>query len=145
MKQDNKRVILCAAAILIAAAVPIAASAEDNAVLTPVSDLKWTDAGVPGVSTAPVYGDMKQGESHFYLKYATGFAAPVHYHTADHIVVLVSGALTLILDGKEHRLAPGSSFSLKDKAPHAARCEAGDDCVMFVDARGPWDAVPVAQ
>lgn len=127
------------------AAFPIPALAQQNAKVTPLADLKWVDAGIPGVSTASVDGDMKQGESHFYLRYASGFVAPVHYHSPDHFVVLVSGMLVLIVDGKEHRLEPGSSFSLHDKAHHAARCESGADCVMLVDARAPWDVVPVGQ
>jgi len=38
-------------------------------------------------------------------------------------------------------LAPGSYFALLNKAPHAARVEGKDACVMFIDARGPWDVV----
>jgi hypothetical protein len=44
--------------------------------------------------------------------------------------------------GKEHRLTPGSYFALTGKAPHAARCEGAQACVMFVDGRGAGDAVP---
>jgi quercetin dioxygenase-like cupin family protein len=85
---------------------------------------------------------MKKGASHFFLKYAAGFKAPLHHHSPDHHVVTVSGNLVVIVDGKENNLPPGSSFSLRSKAPHAARCEGSQDCVMFIDARGPWDVVP---
>jgi quercetin dioxygenase-like cupin family protein len=57
-------------------------------------------------------------------------------------VTTISGNLTLLLDGKEQRLTPGSYFAFTGKAPHAARCEANEPCVMFVDARGAWDVVP---
>ena len=86
-------------------------------------------------------GDMAKGASHFYLKYAAGFTAPVHYHSPDHYVTTVTGDLVLVVDGKEHRLPPGSYFAFTGKAPHAARCEGKQDCVMFVDARGKWDVV----
>jgi quercetin dioxygenase-like cupin family protein len=85
---------------------------------------------------------MASGPSHFYLRYASGFVSPVHHHSADHFVTTVSATLVLIVDGKENRLPPGSFFALTGKAPHAARCEAGEDCVMSIDARGPWDVVP---
>lgn len=137
--QEARRTLL-AAIVVLAAAVP--GVAEAQAVVTPVATLRWADAGVPGVSTSQVDGDMKQGASHFFLRYASGFVAPVHAHSADHVAVLVTGTLTLILDGKEHRLTAGSTFSLTGKAPHAARCETGPDCVMFIDAAGPWDVVP---
>jgi quercetin dioxygenase-like cupin family protein len=112
-----------------------------KAVLTPVSDLKWIGAGVPGVETAVVKGDMAKGASQFYLKYAAGFVAPVHHHSPDHYVTTVAGNLVLVVDGKEHRLPPGSYFAFTGKAKHAARCEGAEACVMFIDARGPWDVV----
>jgi quercetin dioxygenase-like cupin family protein len=104
----------------------------------------WVQGGIPGVSTAAVEGDMGKGASHFFLKYAAGFVAPLHHHTPDHYVTTVSGNLVLVVDGKEHRLAPGSYFAFTGKATHAARCEGSEDCVMFVDARGKWDVVPEA-
>jgi mannose-6-phosphate isomerase-like protein (cupin superfamily) len=107
----------------------------------PVAELSWKGVGVPGVATAVVNGDTSKGPSHFYLKYNRGFVAPVHYHSPDHFVTTVTGTLVLIVDGKEHRLAPGSFFALINKAKHAARCEGSEDCVMFIDARGPWDVV----
>ena len=124
-------------------ALPSAALAQGKgkAVVTPAADLKWVGAGVPGVETAAAKGDMKKGASHFYLKYAAGFVAPVHHHSPDHYVTTVTGDLVLVVDGKEHRLPPGSYFAFTGKAPHAARCEGKQDCVMFVDARGKWDVV----
>ena len=112
-----------------------------KAVFTPAADLKWMGAGVPGAETAAVKGDMAKGASHFYLKYPAGFAAPVHHHSPDHYVTTVAGNLVLVVDGKEHRLPPGSYFAFTGKAKHAARCEGADACVMFVDARGAWDVV----
>ena len=104
-------------------------------------DLKWADMGIPGVAAAAVDGDMKKGPSHFYLKYPAGFVTPLHHHSPDHYVATVSGNLILVVDGKDHPVPPGSFFALTDKAPHAARCEGKEDCVMFIDARGPWDVV----
>ena len=133
------------AVVAVTLALPSALLAQGatpaKAVLTPVADLKWIGAGVPGVETAAVTGDTAKGASHFYLKYAAGFAAPVHHHSPDHYVTTVAGNLVLIVDGKEHRLPPGSYFAFTGKAPHAARCEGAQDCVMFVDARGKWDVV----
>ncbi len=117
------------------------AQSAAKAIVTPVAEVKWKDAGVPGVASAVVQGDMAKGSSRFYLRYASGFAAPVHHHSPDHYVTTVAGNLILVVDGKEHRLAPGSYFALTGKAKHAARCEGAQDCVMFVDARGPWDVV----
>jgi quercetin dioxygenase-like cupin family protein len=134
-----------AAALVFAALAPAAfaqgAAAPAKAVFAPAGNLKWIGAGVPGVETAVVKGDMAKGASHFYLKYPAGFVSPVHHHSPDHYVTTVGGNLVLSVDGKEHRLPPGSYFALTGKAKHAARCEGAEACVMFIDARGKWDVV----
>jgi quercetin dioxygenase-like cupin family protein len=122
----------------------VAALAADMAaaVATPRADLKWVEGAIPGVKTAVVQGDTATGASHFYLSYAPGLVTPVHHHSPDHYVTTVSGSLVLVVDGKEHRLPPGSYFGLTGKARHAARCDGSEACVMFIDARSPWDVVP---
>ena len=132
------------AAVILSLAVAGAALAQapGKAVVTSQGSLKWTEAAIPGVSTAAVDGDPAKGPSRFYLKYASGLVTPAHHHSADHYVTTISGNLTLVVDGKEQRLAPGSYFAFTGKAKHVARCETGADCVMFVQAAGPWDVVP---
>jgi quercetin dioxygenase-like cupin family protein len=119
-----------------AAAALLAIPAVAKSVVTSQSEIKWASGGTPGVSTAAVDGDMAKGASHFFLKYASGFVAPVHHHSPDHYVTTVSGNLVIIVDGKEQRVPPGSFFAFTGKQKHAARCEGSEDCVMFVDARG---------
>ena len=138
---QQRLALALAATLLIAPAVsPVLTRAADT-VVTPLSDVKWTPAGIPGVSVAPVEGDMAKGPSHFYLKYDAGFVAPAHHHSPDHYVTVVTGTLVLTVGGKDYRLAPGSFFALTNKAPHSARVEGDQACVMFVDARAPWDVV----
>jgi quercetin dioxygenase-like cupin family protein len=145
MTKRSSTVTLAAALVLMSPYSPGPfAQATAQAVFTPAADLKWIGAGIPGVETAVVKGDMAKGASQFYLKYPAGFVAPVHHHSPDHYVTTVAGNLVLIVDGKEHRLPPGSYFAFTGKAKHAARCEGTQDCVMFIDARSGWDVVPEA-
>ena len=134
---------LTAGAVLAAALAATAwgVGVSGDAVVVPKDGLAWKDAGVPGVSLAVVDGDPAKGPSHFYLKYKAGLATPLHHHTADHFVTTISGTLVLTAGGKEHKLSPGSFFALTGKAPHAAKVEGAEDCVMFIDARGAWDVV----
>src|SRR5262245_4696730 len=143
-KMNRSCTVLAAVTFVLGSAFApnVLAQGAPNAVFMPAADLKWVGAGVPGVATAVVKGDMGKGPSHFYLKYDAGFVAPVHHHSPDHYVTTIAGNLVLIVDGKEHRLAPGSYFAFTDKAKHAARCEGTQACVMFIDARGAWDVVP---
>lgn len=119
----------------------VLSSTRAAAQVQPVEGLKWADAGIPGVSTAVVRGDMAKGASHFYLRYPAGFLSPLHHHSPDHYATTVSGSLFLTMAGKEHRLPPGSYFSFTGKGSHVARCAGPEPCVMFIDARGAWDVV----
>jgi quercetin dioxygenase-like cupin family protein len=87
-------------------------------------------------------GDPGKGSGHFLLKLPDGFAAPLHHHSSDHFVTVVSGTLSLTVDGTETRLPAGSFFVFRGKKEHLTRCEPGSDCVLSVDVRGKWDVVP---
>lgn len=120
----------------------LAQTGKSSAVLTPAADLKWTDVpNFPGVKMAVAEGDPSKGASHFFIKFEPGFKAPVHHHTANHFVNVVSGTLVLVVDGKETRLPAGSFFSFSKKQKHGTACEAGAECVLSIDARGKWDVL----
>jgi quercetin dioxygenase-like cupin family protein len=112
-------------------------------VLVPAEDVKFSDVpGMAGVQIAPVQGDPNKGASHFFLKFTGGFAAPLHHHSADHFATVVAGTLVLTVDGKEVKLPPGSYFTFTGKKQHITSCEAGADCILFMDVRQKWDVVP---
>jgi len=132
---------------LVAAAMSLTlvpcAFAAGNAVFAPPGDLKWQDVpDAKGVQLAVVEGNPSKGASHFFLKFAPGFSAPLHHHSANHSGTVVSGTLVLTVDGQERKLPAGSYFAFTGKKPHTTRCEAGTDCVLSMDARGKWDVVP---
>ncbi|MDP3814645.1 cupin domain-containing protein [Pseudomonas sp.] len=124
---------------LLMSGVPVLASA-DSTVVVAKADLKWKDMG-NGITAAPVSGDMDKGASRFFLKYPVGLVTPNHHHDADHYVTLVSGAITLTVEGKAYKLEPGAYFALTNKAPHAAKVEGQEDAVFFIQADGPWNVV----
>ncbi len=126
-------------------ALPVLAQAvkPSTAVLTPAADVKWADVpGFQGLKMAVAEGDPSKGSSHFFLKFDPGFKAPLHHHTANHYVNVISGTLVLGVDGKDTSLPAGSYFSFTKKQKHTTACEAGAACVLFIDARGKWDVVP---
>jgi glyoxylate utilization-related uncharacterized protein len=112
-----------------------------KSVVVAKADLKWKALGTSGVSAAAVSGDMEKGPSRFFLKYPAGFVTPKHHHTTDHYVTVVSGTITLTVDGKDHKLGPGSYFALTQKIAHVAKVEGNEDAVFFIQADGPWDVV----
>jgi mannose-6-phosphate isomerase-like protein (cupin superfamily) len=135
-----KRVVTMAIsfAVIVASAL---AMAEGKSVVVAKGDLKWKNMGVPGVEAAQVSGDMQKDASRFFLKYPVGLVTPKHYHTADHYVTVVSGTMTLSLDGKDHKLPSGSYVALTEKMPHIAKVEGNEDVVLFIQSDGPWDVV----
>ena len=136
----NHAVVTAIAAALCSAAF-VFAGETGKSVVVPKADLKWSAMGNSGVAAAAVSGDMAKGPSRFFLKYPVGLVTPMHHHTANHHVTMISGSITLTVAGKEHRLGPGDYFMLADQAPHAAKVEGKEDAVFFIEAEGPWDVV----
>lgn len=120
-------------------AMPVLAAAPP-AVVMAKADLKWKDLG-NGIAAAPVSGDMDKGASRFFLKYPVGLVTPKHHHDANHYVTVVSGTITLTVDGKAHRLGPGSYFALTNKASHVAKVEGNEEAVFFIQAESAWNVV----
>lgn len=138
MKKNHVLVVALAAALFAAASV-LAAEMGKSVVLAK-ADLKWKSMG-NGIAAAPVSGDMDKGPSRFFLKYPAGLVTPMHHHTANHHVTVISGSLTLTVGGKEHKLGPGAYFMLADRATHVAKVDGMEDAVMFIQAEAPWDVV----
>jgi quercetin dioxygenase-like cupin family protein len=114
-----------------------------SAVLMAAGDLKWNkDENRQGVQTVVLQGDPAKGAHHALLKLAGGFTVPLHHHSADHYVTVLSGTMVFTVDGKDYKLPAGSYFSFIGKKQHVTKCETGADCVLAIDARGKWDVVP---
>jgi quercetin dioxygenase-like cupin family protein len=144
-----KKTLAAISVLSLVALAGVAGSADTAKVaaslLVPAADVKWSDVpDAKGVQIAAVDGDPAKGPAHFLLKFAGGFSAPAHHHSADHFVNVVAGTLVLDVDGKEQKLPAGSYFKFLGMKKHATRCEAGADCVLAMDVRGAWDVVPEA-
>jgi mannose-6-phosphate isomerase-like protein (cupin superfamily) len=138
---QGKHVIIMAIAAGLIAAASVLTMGAGKSMVVAKADLTWKDMGIPGVAAVPVAGDMEKGASRFFLKYPVGFVTPKHHHTAAHYVTMVSGTITLTVDGKEHTLGPGSYFALTEKMSHTAKVEGNEEAVFFIQAEEPWDVV----
>jgi len=135
-----KHAIALSISVALMAGAPLLAAGADSAVVVAKDDLKWKDMG-NGIAAAPVSGNMEKGASRFFLKYPVGLVTPKHHHNADHYVTVVSGTITLTVEGKNHKLGPGAYFALTNKASHTAKVEGNEDAVFFIQADGPWNVV----
>lgn len=137
------------AALIVSALATFSVVAEAKghgaSVVTAAADLKWNDVpDFPGLKMAVVSGNPAKGAAHFFIKFTPGFSAPLHHHNADHFVTVLAGTLVLNIDGKDAKLPAGSYFSFTGKKPHTTRCDAGAECILFLDSRGKWDVIPEA-
>lgn len=125
-----------------------AKTAASRLVVMPASDLKWTDldpTGAPGVKIADLWGNHATGAYGAFFKLPAGFAAPLHTHTHDIKVVIVSGTYIQSPDGKpEFRLGPGSYFMQPGgNYRHTTSCDNASDCVFFAESNGKFDLMLV--
>jgi anti-sigma factor ChrR (cupin superfamily) len=121
-----------------------AKSAASRLVVDPASDLKWTDLdpkGAPGVKIVDVWGNHAKGAFGAFLKFPAGFAAPLHTHTNDYKIVIVSGTMIQGPEGKpEFRIGPGSYLMQPGgNYKHTTACDQASDCVFFVQSTGKFD------
>lgn len=142
-----RRVVVFALSSMMLSAVPCAQAKDSGgggkAILLPAADIQWTDVKeFPGVKMAVLHGNPQKGAHHSMLKLPAGFTAPLHHHTADHYVTIVSGTVVFTVDGKDVKLPAGSFFAFTGKKAHVTKCEAGADCVLSNDARAKWDVIP---
>ena len=132
-------------------AKPMKAKSKGSAsklVAIPSADMKWVDLdpkGAPGVKIADVWGDHTKGAYGAFIKFPAGFAAPLHTHTNDLKIVVVSGTFVQAPEGKpEFRLGPGSyEMQPGGSYKHTTACDKASDCVIFSQGAGKFDFMPV--
>jgi hypothetical protein len=123
-------------------------SAASRLHVMPAADLKWADldpTGAPGVKVVDLWGDHTKGAFGAFIKLPAGFAAPLHTHTHDIKVVIVSGTYIQAPEGgKEFRIGPGSFF-LQPGADyrHTTSCDTASDCVFYLESEGAFDLLVV--
>ena len=114
----------------------------------PAENLKWIDldpTGAPGVKVADLWGDHRTGPFGAIFRLPAGFSAPLHTHTHDMKLVIVSGTYIQGPDGKaEFRLGPGSYLMQPGgEYRHTTKCDQASECVFFVESDGAFDLRPV--
>jgi anti-sigma factor ChrR (cupin superfamily) len=128
-------------------AKPAPKPAASRLVVMPASEMKWTDLdpGAPGVKVADLWGNHANGAFGALFTLPAGFAAPLHTHTHDMKVVIISGTYIQAPEGKpEFRLGPGSYFLQPGgNYRHTTTCDKASDCVFLVEGKGAFDLKPV--
>lgn len=122
------------------------ASAQKKSVILPAEDIKWVQikGGPPGVMIANLWGNYEKSAFGALIKFPAGFKSPLHTHSSDGRIVVVSGTLIYTPHGgTAKRCGPGSYLFESSVVKHVS--EAGDDapCIFFWEQPGKFDLKPV--
>jgi quercetin dioxygenase-like cupin family protein len=96
--------------------------------------------GPPGPVLSPLWGDPTKGAYGAIEKFPAGFSAPLHSHSADHKVVVISGTWIHGEPGKsEVRIPAGSYLFQPANQKHTTACDAASECVFFIESSQKFD------
>jgi len=136
------------------ALVPLFAAAQTEAPKTQVAkitgktllaanELKWVPLpGIEGAQQAMVVGDTAKEAHRAFFKFPVGLKAPLHTHSAGDRGVILSGALSIAVDGAPAKKLPaGSYFSIAAGIPHTTAVDGDQPCVFFIEREGAFDVV----
>lgn len=114
--------------------------------LMAASDLKWVPLpGIEGAQQALLVGDPAKEAHRAFFKFPVGLKSPAHNHSFGDRGVIVSGTLSLAVEGAPaKKLPPGSFFSIAAGIPHVTAVEGDEPCVFYIEREGPFDVVVVA-
>ena len=120
------------------------ATADATPLVVSAADLTWTDldpVNAPGVKFALLWGDLAEGPFGAFFELPAGFVAPLHSHTHDMKLVIVSGTYIQAPNRQpEFRLGPGS-YLLQPGGEylHTTSCDQASPCLFFVESDGGFD------
>jgi quercetin dioxygenase-like cupin family protein len=134
------------AAMMLLLAAGAMAQTKKEAVVWPAADLKWTEmkGGPPGISYANLWGHMDKGAYGAFVKLPAGMNNPLHTHSSDMKLVVISGTFYYTPEGGTmQKLGPGSYLSEPGGVKHMSGTSPDGPCVVFQEATGKFDMKPV--
>jgi len=139
MRQQSK-LWIAAGLSLAAFAGPALAQGHDPAMGRNLDQIEFAPTpGLPDCArNAVLSGDPTKEPSIILAKIASGCTVPWHWHTPNEHLMMVSGAARIETKGaKPIVLKAGGFAKLAGRHVHRFRCTS--DCVMYVQAEGPFD------
>ena len=125
---------------------PPKASPPDALFARAADEHEWKELS-PGSAARIVdlWGDHERGAYAALFKFPAGYATPLHTHTYDMHILVISGTLLQIPEGKPaivvgpggYLLQPGGEYR------HVAACGEDSECVFFAESDGYFDLLPV--
>ncbi len=110
--------------------------------LLAASEMKWVPMpGLAGAEQVPLWGDPTKDAHRILYRWAAGTKAPLHTHTHGDRGLVVSGTLSLAVEGAPPKmLPPGSWFQMAAGTKHVTAVEGDAPCVFYIEREGAFDA-----
>lgn len=134
------------AALLVVFALCGAALAADKPAAT--KEVVWPGAGmrfmqvIPGVGKVVLWGDATNGAYAAITRFAKGQKNPLHTHSHDIKMVIISGTWLYDSGTGERRLGAGSYLLVPAGQKHTSGAGDDADCVFFEESDGPFELLP---
>ena len=119
---------------------------KKEATVWPAENIKWVEMkeGPPGLMVAALWGDMTKGAYGALVKFTQPMDNPLHSHTYDAKLIVVSGTFWVAAEGGEKvMLGPGSYMMEPGGGKHRSGAAAGT--VVFQEGSGKFDMKPVEE
>jgi oxalate decarboxylase/phosphoglucose isomerase-like protein (cupin superfamily) len=119
--------------------------AKKEAVVWPADKIQWEDMqAVPGVKVAKLWGDMNKGPYGCLVKFTAGNNHPLHYHTSDVKLIVLSGTWLYTPEGgTETKMGPGSYLLIPGGVKHSSGSSSDGECTIFQEGSAKFDLLPV--
>ncbi len=121
---------------------------KKEAVLRAAEDIQWAAMknGPEGAMVSSLWGDMSKGGYGAFVKLPAGFVTPLHTHSNDLKIVIISGTMIHTPQGgSEKSYGAGSYLFVPSTDVHTTRIGADAPCVLFQESAGKFDLKPVAE
>ena len=126
--------------IIALALLPTFVNGEDQPKVVNQADMKFQNpAGTPAcLQSAVLSGDPSKGGSVMFIKLPATCAVPLHWHTANEQLLMVSGTGNVAPHpGKPQTLQRGAYAFMPSKHHHAFSCAAA--CTFYLTSDGAFD------
>jgi hypothetical protein len=128
-----KALTVAATALLLAAAV----HAQDKPTLQTARELKWVDVPeLAGARQAPLWGDPRSGDNGTLVRWRINTRLRDLVRTQDLHIVVLTGTVTITVQGEYREFGPGGFLSVPKGVPHSLGCEASGECRFLVHHPG---------
>jgi Domain of unknown function (DUF4437) len=113
---------------------------KENMIVKNLSQLEWHPKPTlpPGAESALAFGEPAKGHYDFYGKFPADYTVPMHWHTNDCTVIMISGSMTIKRDSApDVTIEQGGLFTLPAKMKYIAYSAKG--CIFLVHGAEPFD------